>query len=222
MSTYILVENRTTVLLGPLSWRPRFIQSELNDIEIRYTVPFTEQGYIKVNDTPLIEIFPVAEVISPSIDPLSESLSGPIYTYADNVAIETWGKVTKDLASIKHNLKQMIAAARYIKEVKGTTATIQGQTVTIDTARGSRDIFVQQYLLLPVDGTTTWKFPEMWLTLSKTDLGSCVAAGVAHVQGAFDWEQTLCADIDNATDISTLQTIHSTTFLPANAGMLGV
>lgn len=220
MSTYILVENKTSILLGPMSWRPRFIQSELNDIDIAYTVPFTEQGYIKVSDTPLIEIFPVVEVISPSIDSLSEKLSGPTYTYNNNTATETWGKDTKDLESIKQNLKQMIAVLRYTNEVKGTTAVVQGQTVTIDTARGSRDIFVQQYLLLPVNGTTNWKFPETWLTLTKTDLELCVSAGVSHVQGAFNWEQSLCTEIDAASTILELQTIHINTF-PQNSGMMG-
>jgi hypothetical protein len=51
------------VILGPITWRQRFIQTEINDLiddgelTIDYTVPATEQGYINIGDG--FEIFPV-------------------------------------------------------------------------------------------------------------------------------------------------------------------
>ena len=77
---YILVQNQTTVLLGPMYWKPRMLQSELDDIEISYIVPPAEQGYILVNSDPLIEIFPITETITPEFNSLIEHLSGPRYT----------------------------------------------------------------------------------------------------------------------------------------------
>jgi hypothetical protein len=60
---YLLVQNKQMVILGPITWRQRFIQTEINDLiddgelTIDYTVPATEQGYINIGDG--FEIFPV-------------------------------------------------------------------------------------------------------------------------------------------------------------------
>ena len=50
MANYLLVENRQIVHLGPIPWRHRFIQSELDDLEVDFVVPQSEQGYIKINE----------------------------------------------------------------------------------------------------------------------------------------------------------------------------
>ena len=82
---YLLVENRQSgnpsILLGPIVWKPRFIQSEIDDLEVDYKVPPAEQGYIKINDN--LEIIPVIEATDAGEDPLYEGLAGPFYNYTD-------------------------------------------------------------------------------------------------------------------------------------------
>lgn len=202
---YLLVENKETIHLGPVFWRQRFIQSELDDQEIVFKVPpiAPEGDYLSINDT--FEIFPVvSETMPENYDPRYHDLVGPNYTYVDNQAFSSYSMVDRSLDSVKNNLKQTTMFLRYIKEIAGTKTTIQGQEVSVDTARGTRDVFVQQFLLMPNDGSTVWKFPEAWLTLTKADLGACVAAGVAWVQSAFDWEAAHVLSIEAATTMAEL------------------
>lgn len=202
---YILVENRKTVLLGPMPWRHRFIQSELDDLEINYTVSPTEpNGYLKINNT--IEIFP-ATVTAPEHDPLYHALAGPFWTFTNNVATGTYNKIDKKLDHIKADLKSLTATERYKKENTPFKMIVQNIEVTIDASRDNRNIFVQKYSFMNDNETVNWKFPETWLTLTKSELGSIVFAGANHIQTQFDWEVSVSQQIDNATTIDQLKSI---------------
>ena len=52
-----------------------------------------------------------------------------------------------------------------------------------------------------------WKFPEAWLTLTKSDLGIAVNAGVAHVQAQFNWELAKNEEIDACTTAAELDAV---------------
>ena len=84
---------------------------------------------------------------------------------------------------------------------------MQNVEVTADTNRGDRDIFIQKYLLMNENDVVTWKFPETWLNLTKLELGLIVAAGAAHVQNAFEWEDALVNQIGNCTTLEELDAI---------------
>ncbi len=203
---YILVENRQTVHLGPNFWQPRRFQEELNDMEIAFTVPIVDpDGYLQVNES--LEFIPIVASSAPALDAQYEQLSGPFYTYENNTATETYTKLDIPLNFVKEALKAIAASERYNKEVKGTTTTIQGREVFLDTARGERDIFFQKYLLMPDNTTVEWKFPDCWLTLTKEDLGAIVFAGVTYIQSQFAWELAIAAQIDAATTVAELKAI---------------
>ena len=121
--------------LGPIEWRHRFIQSELDDLEVSFTVPPAEQGYIKINDN--FEIFPVGEPVGESLDPNFEQPIGPTWQFVDvekvldenpqqravvivPTAIPTYGKQDKDLGEIRTTVNSLVASIRYNKEQAGT------------------------------------------------------------------------------------------------------
>jgi hypothetical protein len=203
---YVLMENRQTVLLGPIDWRPRFIQSELDDLEVAYIVPPVEQGYIQF--TPELEIFPIAETQSPDIDNRYEDPVGPTWTINPNMtAVETYTKQDKPLHIVRQGLKDQVAGQRYSREVSGTTATIDTVSINLSTARG--DARTQWNNLLTTIGTSTvnWKFPEGFLELDLADVELMVSAIAAHVQAAFDWEKAQGDAIDAAEDMAALKVI---------------
>lgn len=203
---YILVENRTIIHLGPIDWKPRFIKSELDELEIDFFIPPVEQGYIKINNE--LELIPITSGdVAPAFDQNYESITGPYYTYFDFEVHTYYDILQQPIESIKANLKPSVTNERYIKEIAGTKVMIQNIEVTVDTARSNRDIFVQKYLLMGDTETVQWKFPEAWLTLTKVELGQVVAAGAIHVQNSFEWESLTCNEIDDANDIETLKAI---------------
>ena len=200
---YILTENKT-VLLGPISWKPRFLQSELDDLEVDYKISPIE-GYTKINDE--LEIFPITSAFAPDHDSNFETISGPYYTFTDTEASQIYTKIDLDINSIKYNLKSIVTDYRYKIENDGTKITIQDLEVTIDTARGNRDIFVQKFLLMNDTDIVEWKFPEGWLTLSKHELGSVVAAGNDCIQNAFVAEKLKNDEIDACDTIIQLKLV---------------
>lgn len=191
----VIYDNR--VLVGPMNWNRGMFQGALERKGIKYPLPRTAP-----NDLPIIidehaKIMQVEE-IRPELNALVEYYYGPLWDITETKAVANYEVHDSPIESARYNLKQLAAQERYNREVKGTTVTIQDQTVTIDTNRGARDIFVQKYLLMNDTDTVNWKFPETWLTLTKSDLGLCVQAGAEYIQSCFDWELNTSELIDLA------------------------
>ena len=203
---YVLMENRQTVLLGPIDWRHRFIQSELDDLEVAYIVPPVEQGYIQF--TPELEIFPISETQSPDIDVRYEDPVGPTWTiFLNNTAGQTYTKQDRPLDAVRQSLKDIVAGIRYTQEVSGTTATVDTVSINLSTARGDARTQWNNLLTTIGTGTVNWKFSEGFLELDLADVELMVAAIAAHVQTAFDWEKTQQDAIDAAADMTELKAI---------------
>ena len=203
---YVLMENRQTVLLGPIDWRYRFIQSELDDLEVAYIVPPTEQGYLQF--TPELEIFPIAETQAPDIDVRYEDPVGPTWTIMPNMtAVETYTKQDRPLFAVRQTLKDIVAGIRYNREVSGTTATVDTVSINLSTARGDDRTQWNTLLTTIGTGTVNWKFTEGFLELELADVELMVSAIAIHVQAAFDWEKTQQDAIDAAEDMTALKAI---------------
>jgi hypothetical protein len=208
---YLLVENRTTVLLGPMgSWKPRFIQAELDELEIDYKVSPAEpeNGYLKIPDTNL-EIMTLISLDYPPCDSIYQYYAGPFYTYNNDNTVSGTHEVfdVTNLDLIRPSLKNIVANNRYTVEIAGTKATVQDTVVTLDTSRDGRNVFIQKFLLMKPGETVEWKFPECWLTLTYEDLGLIVQTGANHIQSQFVWEAATVAQIDAASTVEELKAI---------------
>ena len=229
MANYVLVENRSIVHLGPIPWRHRFIQSELDDLEVMFTVSPNEMGYVRINDN--FEIFPVGEAVGPAIDSRWDDPVGPTWSYVEEEielprpefmpedmptpttwkreAIPTFDKVSKPLDQIRQMIKDDVAGKRYVKEAAGTQVTIrEGVVVTADTSRDGRAIFTQVYGTLPDGATVDWKFPEGWYTVTKEELGIVIAGGFTYIQTQFVWEKSFVDRADAAVSVDELKVIY--------------
>jgi hypothetical protein len=202
---FLLVEDRQSVLLGPMDWRQRFFQGELDDLEVDYKVPPVLTGYLRINDQ--LEIFPIVESTVPEHDPQFDQLAGPFWTFDNEEARGIYTRLDLNIDVIKSNLKNIAAAGRYRRENTPTTVTVQGTAVTLDVSRDNRNIFVQKYMMMGDADTVGWKFPETWLTLSKAELGSVIATGAAYIQAQFDWEKSIADSIDAASTADELKAI---------------
>lgn len=199
---YVLVEDKQYVLLGPIEWRPRMIQSEIDDLDILWQVPPIESGYISITDR--YEIYPVSNIIQPNYNPDFEELAGPTYTFDNNEAVATYTVVDLSIDSIKNVLKNKIAAERYRREISGTKVTINGVEYNIETDRDSRAKWIQ---LASLPGPTNWKIAGSFVNITNQDAQTILQAAVDHVQSQFDWEMNMYADIDSKTTIVDLKAI---------------
>ena len=211
---YVIVENRTTVLLGPVAWRPRFIQSEFDDLGIGFVVPPSEQGYMAIdafigNDSATgIEIFPITDIKQPAFDYLYETLAGPIYTYQEQSAICEFHIVSLDINSVQENLEKLGADCRYRRENIGITVVLPGHNtaVTVHTDRVSRANYFD--LVNTIDSETTlWKFPEGFRQLDKPAIKKLISDVRFHVQLQFDWEHRTQLQIRSAESLEQLRAV---------------
>jgi hypothetical protein len=193
-----------------------------------FTVSPNEIGYVRINDN--FEIFPVGEALGDAGDSRWEDPVGPTWsfveeeielprpefmpeemptpTYWKREAIPTFSKIDKPLDQVRQFIKSDVAGKRYVKEAAGTQVEIRpGVTVTADTSRDGRAIFVQVYGTMADDATVDWKFPEGWFTITKAELGAVIAGGFTYIQEQFIWEKTFVDRVDAAVTMDELKII---------------
>lgn len=204
-----------TILLGPIEWNSRFISAVLtDDLEQQITIYNTDKDRVPFDVIPGVTLRVCNTEYEP-IDPIIDRHEGPFWTYNDNgTATATWIRQDKDLTLSKNEVLQKLAYIRWTKEELGTNTVVQNTTVTVDTRRESRDIFIQKLTLMQDNETVVWKFPEGWLTLTKPDLANVVSAGASYVQSQFEWEANLSNIVMNVTTRQDLANVYYTDIDP--------
>lgn len=206
MNNYVIVSDGR-VIAGPRPWAKYFFEAILrDDLEIEYTLPSTKSDRVPIEIANGVRVL-AADIIEQNYNSKIEYLHGPFWNFDNDVATGTFEIQQNDLEAIKNALKARVAQNRWHKETRGIKVTVQNTEVTIDTNRGTRDIFVQKYMLMEEGTTVRWKFPECWLDLTKSDLGAIVAAGAQHVESQFQWESDTCSDIDACTTAQELDAV---------------
>ena len=201
---FVIIHN-DSVILGPMKWnRYRFENEIEEECEVTVTLSDRNDNLQSVIISDQIKILPIQGTDNPSYNPRIEHLHGPFWEFTDTTAIYSYVVQPLPVGTVKNQLKIECSAERYRREIIGTKVTVQNTEVTVDTARGNRDIFVQRFLLMGDNDTVQWKFPEGWLELSKSELGLIVSMGAAYVQAQFNWESAKIVEIDSCETLTQL------------------
>jgi len=204
---FVIVHNNF-VILGPMRWnRFRFENTIQEECEVSVTLPDRNDSLSPIIVSEEVKILPVQGTPNPEHNPKIEFLHGPFWDFSNDIATSSYIVQPYAIDAVKNMLKAECANERYKKENSGTKVTIQDVEVTVDTSRGSRDIFVQKYLLMGENDIVQWKFPECWLTLTKAELGLVVSTGAQHIQAQFDWEAEKVAEIEASETLEQLAQI---------------
>jgi hypothetical protein len=200
----VVYKNR--VIVGPMVWNRGIFQGSLEKEKIETSLPRVapEELPLVINEDAKIM---AVEEVRPQMNPMVEYYYGPTWDLTGVKAIANYDVIDTPIEFAKINFKNQAAGERWKKEVAGTKINIQNTEVTIDTSRDGRNIFVQKYSLMTENETVNWKFPEGWLTLTKTELGDIVNGGASYIQSCFDWEKTINDEIDAATTKEQLLSI---------------
>lgn len=206
---YILVKDRQQVIIGPMPWKARFIQEELNalveaeDKATAFTISQTESGYVDCQDG--YELIPVTFTHADH-DPVYQHLAGPFYTYEGNTAIGAYNVLDTDILLVKPTLKNKAKVERQRKQTLGTTVTINSNTYSVATD----DVELQKYVAAKESvgsDSINWKFGNTFETIDAAGLQLVINAIRTYVQAQFDWEKGICDTIDAAADITALKAI---------------
>lgn len=204
---YALV-HKERVLVGPMKWNRGLFEGALARIKVSGHVPRLAPDADKL---PIVydadtKIMP-ARYETPDHNTRIQRTYGPFWTFDNDIAVGTFAIKDKEIEFVKADLKNEAAAERYRREVAGTTMDLKGTTVSLDTSRDGRNVFIQKYSIMADNETINWKFPEGWLNITKTELGSVVAAGAAYIQEQFDWEAAKATEIDACTTLTELDAV---------------
>lgn len=204
---YVLVSNGR-VLNGPRAWSYRSFKNTLEEeLGITYNLPVTKTDGAAIHISDTVKIYPAEIDNTTAYNPKIEYLHGPFWDFTNNVATGTFTVQNNSIESVKGYLKSVVATNRYQKEISGIAQTVNGITVTIDTDRETRNIFFQKYLLMAENDTVEWKFPEAWITLTKSELGGIVSNAASHIENQFVWEANKVLEIESANTYSELDLI---------------
>jgi hypothetical protein len=201
------IVHKGRVIVGPLAWAQKYYTDVL---KIRHRITANIPGKAP-EDLPYVidentKIHAVEEN-KPEVDLMTQYHYGPLWDLTGDVVVANYEVREQTIEDARNNFRALAAHERYKKEIAGTKVTVQDTEVTVDTTREGRAAFVQKYSLMGNDDTVNWKFPEGWLTLTKTDLAAVVTAADAYVQGVFDWEKTINDEIDAAETAEELHAI---------------
>lgn len=209
---YILVQNKQTLLLGPMDWRPRFFQSEINDLvdngdlTTDWIAPPVEPGYVNLGNG--FEIFLVLETSKPDFDNDFSQLAGPYFTYDSEGAYESYSIIDHSIDTVKNNLKDLAGKVRQHKEnVTDTIAkiSVQNKTVSVDVKKDVHTLIHKHYAMNDFATPVKVKFNEGWMQLTKQDLSKIISETNLHVQKHADWEYNIHNKIDATSTIVDLK-----------------
>lgn len=194
------------VINGPREWNKYQFEGALEKEGINYQVgrsaPPEAQIPIVINSDAKILY---ARYEYPEHNPRTESLDGPYWQFTNTEAIGSFNVGYQPIAYIRLNLKAALSDNRWKREVEGVDVTIQNTTVRVSTAREDRNQF--EILRAAGSSNVSWKFGDVWLTLTSNDIATLADAVFNHVQAAFDWEKTVCDEIDAAQTPQELEVI---------------
>lgn len=214
---FILTENNQ-VISGPRPWSKFAFGYVLDELGISYDLPSTNDGFISISDS--VKIYPTRFETIPELNTKIQQLAGPFYTFSETEAVGHYEIANKEFESVINELIAIISDNRYKKETAGVTIAVQDQSIFVDTARDNRTLLTQKFLLLGDNDTVQWKFPEGWVTLTKTQLGELVTKLDAFIQEQFDWEVNTVSLLYNAKTLEELDVIDITCPPSNNAGVI--
>ena len=192
---YALV-NGQELLLGPIGFNVRMINSELEELELpeRFRVSSSDYQNVPLSITDEVKILP-ARNQSPEFDPKYEYLYGPVHEIKEDEVVFNYWKADRTLEDIKEVYKLQVKPERRRRENTTIKVTVNDTEVTVSTDRENRLALTSK--VVSGDGPFNFKFANgMWIEVTKADLQTIIAAIDAKVQEAYDWELAKLQEID--------------------------
>lgn len=206
----IALINNNSLILGPMGFNVRYINSELEDLEVEERI--TPQSYTELpihfsdGDTHLVLI----EKNIPQHDPRYHNVGDFTWEIIKKNDIPTKVVLTypiadKTLDEVKEIRKQEIAPVRREKENTVITVNLNGTSVEVSTSREERLLLASKITAAP--GPHNFKFRNTWLEVTTEQLQTIVSEIDAKVQEAFDWEFAKLQEIDACETIDDVYAV---------------
>jgi len=195
----IALIHNNSLILGPMGYNVRMINSELEELEVEETI--TPSSYTDLpihfsdNQTHLLPI----EKVVPSHDPKYHNVGNFSWEIIGEDGVPTKVLLTypitdKTLEEVKELRKQEVSPHRREKENTTITFTVNNTAVEVSTSREERVLLASKLLAAP--GPHNFKFKNTWLEITTEELQYILNQIDVKVQEAFDWELAKFQEID--------------------------
>lgn len=204
---YGLVHNNK-IQVGPRNWSYSFFNTYLTDNQLdASSLPRAAPNDAIITDD--WSILPVSMSSEPSYDGKFEQLAGPFLTINETNITGYYTVQDLSVESCKSKLKTLVTNNRYAVETGELKFTFSdSQEVILYTEREDRSTYLDAYLIMGDEDTTTFKFKNaVFREVTKPELGMIVATGAQHIKNCFIWESEKHAEIDACTSIEELKLI---------------
>jgi hypothetical protein len=201
---YALIHD-SQLLLGPIQYNYRLINSDLEELEIEKRVSPRDYQNVPLTIDENTFLLSVEIVVDGEYDARFHDLSSPEWSIVkdeNNVPQKvqfTHTPIEKSLEKIKEEYKSLVAPRRWEKENKILTLTINNTEVEVSTDRDERAQFVTKLVSCSniENATHDYKFRNgSWVTIGCTEIQYILEQIDHEIQEAFDWEYTKLQEID--------------------------
>ena len=192
------------LILGPIGFNVRMINSELKDLELSDKI--SPQSYIDVpihfSDN-LTHLLPIEKIV-PENDPKYHNIGNFTWEIIEENSqptkvIFTYTISDKTLDEVKNVRKQEVPLVRREKENNIITLTINSVDIEVSTSREERLMLASKITASP--GPCNYKFGNIWVEVNTVQLHQIIEEIDSKVQEAFDWELSKLQEIDACTTI---------------------
>lgn len=204
---YALV-NGEELLLGPISFNTRMINSELEDLELDYRVKSSDDANVPISISEEIKIIFARNDI-PEHDPRFEVVFQTSHEIQEKEVVFFYTKRDKSLEQIKGEYKQLVAPERRNKENTNINLTVNDVEIIVSTSRDNRLALASK--ALGNSGPYNFKFGDTWVEITKENLEYILAQIDTKVQEAFDWELSKLNEIESC---DTKEAVYNVVIVP--------
>jgi hypothetical protein len=195
----IALIHNNSLILGPMGFNVRMINSELEDLELEDRITTQSYTSIPIHFSDELTHLLLIEKEIPGYDPNYYNLGNFNWEIIeeDNVPIKvklTYPLVEKTIEEVKYSRKQEVTAERKQKENKIISLTINETEIKIATSREERLILASKLSASP--GLHNYKFSNTWLEITTENLQYIITEIDKVVQFSYDWELSKLQEID--------------------------
>ena len=200
---YALIHD-SQLILGPIGYNYRMINSDLEDLEIEERVSPRDYEKVPFQINENTYVLPAIQIIPPHDSRFQGVGNFEWEIIKENnipVRVEfTYPIINKSLEKIKYEYKKQVAPIRKEKENVFIDIGLNGTIVNMSTRIEERLSLVSKLVASP--GPHQFKFNnDVWKEITTTELEYIISQIDAKVQEAFDWELAKLQEIDACVTI---------------------
>ena len=195
----IALIHNNSLILGPMGYNVRMINSELEELEVEEIIAPSSYTDLPIHFSDgLTHLLPLEKDV-PAHDPKCHNVGNFSWEIIEEDSVPTKVLLTypitdKTLEEVKELRKQEVSPYRKEKENTTITISVNDTEVEVSTSREERILLASKLAASP--GPHNFKFQNTWLEITTEELQYILNQIDIKVQEAFDWELSKLQEID--------------------------